>query len=506
MAIDEKLEEAKKESFVYDQPPVDPNYEEQSTPGPVARGLSKALMQSAFSKFGQAFTDTGDVRKDAQTRDQRLAPYMQSGGEAAAALEARWHTMEFENFKAQHIEPWVAQKKEMIDDYQRRHAQADEGVFEGPDGAPVQVNILTKEGRLKAVRMRGQLEKRFYSLNTDMDLELFNEAGKYGNNPMITDRAMAIQQATSNQLMTVANPAQTLDAEDKMSVMRGREAEAEARMAQAKATAAARPQKRPVSFAEALKHPDIGPGGIMQWFISDPAGLGVLHAEGGGASFVKEQLETAKGILMRDNPDLKEGTPELESKLARMEPQIVAKAAAKYLEHLDPNAYATAQQVTPHFFDQRAKDRERGIVDDKRQAPKVRQRNIDTWKDHAETHFNEYMENPNNDSSIDAALDNLDQWLRAAVYGDTDDPKLQAVTAARGEGTRRYVSDIFDQIPEHIRKWWATKEGSGIAQEENPREADIARRAAGKGGRRGRQRARILERERKRKKEKGLLP
>ena len=506
MAIDETKEEALTGPGVYERPPVDPTYKEQRTPGPIAQGLSKALMQSAFTKFGQAFTDTGDVRRDAATRESRLAPYAMAGGEAASALEARWHTMEYENFKAEHIDPWVQMKKSMLDDYQRRHAQADLGIFEGPDGEPDQVPIHTAEGRLKAVRMRGALEKRFYALNSDMDLELFNEAGKYEGNPQIIGRAQAIQAATANQLMTITNPEQTLDAADKMSVMRAREAEAAAQMVKAKATRdEAASRKRPVSYREAINHPDIGVPGIMQWFTSDPAGLAMMHAPGGGNSFVVAEAKIARGKIMKDNPDLKIGDPRIDAKLDKREPLIMMKAAGKYLKQLDPAAYAAAQEATPHFFVLKQDQAERGIVSD-RQDPKVRQQNVDKWKEYAQDHFNKYMENPANDSSIDAAMDDLEQWLGAAVYGDTDELELQAITAARGQGTTRYVGEILDQIPDHIKNWWATKGGSGIAQEENPEAAARARLLSGKSGtRRARQAARVAERERK-KKEKGLLP
>jgi hypothetical protein len=483
----------------YEAPPVRPDFERQETPGPVARGLSTALMQGAFAKFGQAFTDTGDVRKDAQSRDSRMAPWIQAGAGAASALEARWHTMEYENFQAEHVEPYIAKKRAMLDDYQRRHAQADDGIFEGPNGDPMPVDITTKEGRLRAGRMRGQMEKRFYAINSDMDLTLFGEAGKYSSNPMIVDRVNMIANSTSDTLSTVANPQQSLEEQEGRSVIRGRESAAEAAMVSTRAQAAnVKSQKRPKSFREAVKHPDVGVGGIVQWFVSDPDGIAVMNSPGGGASYLAAEEKTARGDIMAQNPDLKEGDPVLESKLKRAEPQWKMAAVTKYLESLDPAIADQARMATPHFFADLTQEKERGIVSDKRQAPEVRQRNVDTWKKHAETHFNEYMENPDNSSDIGAALDDLEQWLGAAVYGDTDEPGLQAVTAARGEGTERYVSDILEQIPEYIRNWWHTKKGSAIAQEENPEETRLKRAPSRRAAQRA---ARLLK-----KKNKGLLP
>jgi hypothetical protein len=253
---------------------------------------------------------------------------------------------------------------------------------------------------------------------------------------------------------------------------------------------------------EALKHPDVGIPGIMQWFTSDPAGLAMMNAPGGGNSYIVAEAKRAKGALMAQNPDLKDESPELLSKLDRLEPQIMMRAAAAYLEAQDPAAFEQAKVQTPWFFEV-PKEKERGITNDSRLDPKVRKRNVSTWKTHAQTHFNEYMQDTTNDPSIDAAIDDLEQWLGAAVYGDTDEPELQAITAARGQGTTRYVSEILEQVPKHIRGWWPK---SGIAREENLEEARIQEGMSGKYGPRGMRRAARKKRLLDKKKSKGLLP
>jgi hypothetical protein len=340
-----------------------------------------------------------------------------------------------------------------------------------------------------------------------MDLEVFNEAGKYSSNPMIVERAQAIEQSTAATLATVTNPEGTMKAEEGMSVMRAREAEAEAAMVNAQANRANRAaEKRPRSVAEAFKHPEIGADGLMGWLISDPGGLAILHAPGGGGSDVASERDLAMSELMRDNPELKEGDPELEAKLKRLEPQWVTAAAAKYIKRIDPKMHDDVKQAAPHFFADEA-GKERGIISDERQDPAVIQRNVDSWGRAAEDHFNKYMANPNNDPSIEAAMDEMDEWLRKAIYGDTDEPKLSAITAARGQGTKRYVDDVLEQVPEHIRAWWHSKDGSGIGKTENPEAAAIESRAAsakaGKGGRRARQAAAVRKRALNKK---GILP
>jgi hypothetical protein len=471
-------------------------------------------MQSAFSKFGQAFTDTGDVKKDAATRDSRLAPYIEAGGQASKALENRWHQMEYENIKNEKIEPWVAQKKAMLDDYQRRSAQGDIGIFEGPNGEPIELDVRNNaEDRLLAQRMTNQLTKRFYALNGDMDMELFNEMGKYSNNPLITDRALAIQAATSEQLMTIANPEDSINAEDKMSIMRQREADSAAKMVQAKNVGAQGKEKRAISYDDAMADPTIGAGGIMRWLISDPNGVAILTT-GGGSAFLDAEKKLAKGGLMKDNPSYTEGSAELEDALDRLKPQWMSAAAAKYVKHLSPSDYEMAKQITPHFFAADAEAKEVGIKDGDRVAPSTRKANLKTWENHAEDHFRKYMRDGTNDTSIEAAMEDLEQWIGAAVYGETEEPQLLAVSATRSEGNRRYVSEIVEGVIKHVENWWMTPDkvdeagkqigGSGIAIEENPRQAGLLR-AAKKPGKKG-QYARGELRRQRRKKDKGILP
>jgi hypothetical protein len=494
MAVDEVDE-------LYPKPAPDPTYEKQHAPGSIAQGLSKALMQSAFSKFGQAFTDTGDVKKDAATRESRLAPYMEAGGQAASALQARWNTMEYDNFNNEILEPYTGQKKALLDDYQRRSAQADIGIFEGPDGLPMPLDVQNSaEDRLLAGKMSAQLTKRFYALNSDMDMALFNEAGKYNSNPMITGRATAIQEATAETLKTIANPEDSLDTRDKESIIRKREADSAAAMVQAKGTAArAKDEKRPVSYDDAMAAPNIGAGGIIRWFISDPNGIAIMQT-GGGSTYLKSEKKLAKGSLMKNDPSLTEGSAELEDALERTSPQWLTAAATKYLKYLSPKDYELAKQITPHFFAQESEAPEVGIKSGDRIDPGVREANLKTWENHAEEHFKKYMQSGEKDPDIEAAMADLEEWMDAAIYGETEEPELLAVSATRSAGNRRYVEEMREGVLKHIKAWWHSRKGSGVAKEENEAEAGHQARLSGSRGPRAQRRARMFERRRNKKK------
>jgi len=463
-------------------------------------------MQSAFTKFGEAFTNTGHVAEDIATRESRLAPYAQAGAEAASALQNRWWQMEYENFQSQFLDGYVAKKRALQEDYLNRHAMADEGVFEGPDGNPVELDMTKAKDRERALRMRTQLEKRFWAVNADQDLELQEAAGKYSGNPLVQDRAFAIQKAAVSVIGTITNPEKTLEAEKAMNDIWWKQQDIRVREMQAKATAAAANQRnRPKSYRDAIKDPNIGPAGIMQWFTSDPDGITVLKT--GGAPYLDAEKNRAIAEIIKDNPDINPDPESLEmkAKLDKFRPRIVANAAVDYLTWLDPAMAEQAKQATPHFFEQamQQKNPPPAIVSDKRMSPDERAKNVDLWKEAAASHFDAYFKNANNDPNIESAFDDLETWLRKAIRGETNEGQLSGITIARGPGTEALANEVLEQVPVAVRDWWARENGSKIAQELNPDEAASARAAAGSGGRwRVRaaraKRRRLLDEERKR--------
>ena len=469
---------------LYPKPEPDPSYEEQKDPASsLRRGMSKSLMQGAFAKFGQAFTDTGDVRRDAQTRDSRLAPFIQAGGEVASALEGRWHQMEMDNFDNEFIKPYIGQKRQLLDDYQRRNAAADVGIFEGPTGEPEQLDLTLAEDRLRAVRMRSQLTTRFFALATDMDLEFMGEAAKYSANPLIVQRGNQLAKATSASITESSNPEQLMMKENAHSEMRGREARAAADMKSAEGIAAQNASKnQPKSLTQAMAHPNVGPEGIVPWLISDPNGLALMQAIGGGASYVKAEEDLAIGGILKDHPDWDMESSEMIQALKAKESQFVMGGALQMLKKLlPPEQFAQIKQAAPHFFEKDTPGGEVGIVSDKRMGPSARAQNVETWKNHAKTHIAEWFQRTGNTGKIEDAMAELEEWLHAAIYRETEEPRLVAVTMARGPGTKRLAEEVLKEVPAFIRKWAMEEGGSDIGAELNPEEAGLRKAASGVG-------------------------
>ena len=268
---------------------------------------------------------------------------------------------------------------------------------------------------------------------------------------------------------------------------------------------AAKAQKQPRSLAQALKHPEVGPEGIVPWLITDPNGVLVMQATGGGGSYVKEERDLALGAILKDHPDLTADDPTVVARLDAKEAQFVLGGALKMLEKMTtPEQFAAIKLASPQFFKEEG-PKEVAIVSDKRMGPETRAQHVDVWEGHAKTHIEKWFKDAGNSGNIEDAIAEMEDWLRAAIYRETDEPVLAAATMARGEGTKRLAKEILEQVPELIRKWWASEEGSGIAKELNPKAAGLYE-AAGRrsGGRRQRGIARSILRDQKKKREKGL--
>ncbi len=92
------------------------------------KGISKALMQNAFEKFGRGFTDTGhrggtwlgggsagggQPGSDAAA----MAPWREAGAKASEALEQRWQLMEYEDFQESHVAGYIKSTRELVDTF-----------------------------------------------------------------------------------------------------------------------------------------------------------------------------------------------------------------------------------------------------------------------------------------------------------------------------------------------------------------------------------------------------
>jgi hypothetical protein len=349
------------------------------------------------------------------------------------------------------------------------------------------------------------LVKRFYSLNTDMDMELFGEAQKFGANPLITARADKIREATSQVLTNTSNPENALQAEKTMAEIQHMENQDEAAMVQAKGVASQADKKnRPLDYSQAMGHAEVGPSKIVQWLTTNPDGIAVLNTEGGmGASMVLQEKKIAEGAILKKYPNLSRGDDEFDAKVAAQQPKWMMAGALRFIEKMSPADLEMVKQQAPQFFEDE-KPSDVAVVNDERMPPETRDEYTTTWKKHAATWLDAYMLNPDNDPSVDAVMDAMDEWLSVAIFGETDEPHLAAVTAARGKGTKTYTDQVREEVPAYIRANIADL--SSTARELNPEEAKTQDLLGGRHGPRGVRQGRKRQKAAEAKKKKGILP
>ncbi len=441
--------------------------------GPVAQGLSKALMASAFERFGHAFTDTGDVAKDAASEASRMAPWRAQGQKVAGALELRWHTMEYENFQASTIEPYIQAKKDMLENYKQRHADLDSGLWAGPpgpDGQPQiqQLDITNVAHREQIIRLRGQLEKDFYGRNGDMDVELFNLAVKYPTNPLISNRIQSIATATSNHLMTATNPQQTLQAEGAQSEITARMMTAETNKLQAKTAGAKEARtgvKEPTGLRQVRKHPEIGPSGAMEWLVGSAEGEAFLYGNRGGDA-IRDATNHYEQALIKQDSTLAKQPDKLADKLQQLQGRIRNLAAATILKEQAPDMLAASREATPHFFDFERKGAkpdgilaegdERGYKGEARLSPERKKALFEGWTELWNAELDSWASNPNNPTDPDKALEYMEGWIKNAITNGADgvpnhltiainsatkDVRAQLISALMSQGSRTVLDN-----------------------------------------------------------------
>lgn len=463
----------------------------RNTPSPMMKGLSTALMQGAFEKFGQAFTASGDVAQDIANESTRMKPFRDSGATVASRLEDRWFRMEYENFQKNEVEPFIYSKKMMLAAYKQQNDLLNDGMVLGPDGPVQQFDITTAEGRTAARRARTSLWSNFYSQNADMDMSLANEAYKYPHNPIIDARIQAIVKAGSDGLMQVGAPKQKLESEGlehgmMMDERRAGAAEQQARATQKMADRA----MEPTSVAEALKDRNVGVPGIMPWaedkMMNSPQAGAYLQEgratleEQAHQARIKEQL--ADGTIKRakdyDRSEVGPNYAEVQALLDQNAAAIQKAATVHFVATKNPKAAEEAKKYTPQYFDWQADAEsvtgEKKIISDKRVSTKERKKHIKEWEQPIANKLREYMEDPTNETDIESAISYIvDEWLPQAVTGAIDSDAPPHVLAAQAESTVGYRTDLQNWARRFLERNF--HKISGVAAEKNPSAAKKAR-------------------------------
>ncbi|KKK94983.1 hypothetical protein LCGC14_2677360, partial [marine sediment metagenome] len=385
-----------------------------ATDNPVTRNMSTALMQGAFEKFGQAFNDTGDVKRDAATREGRMAPWRAAGAKAAGALEQRWMKMEYEDFQKSSVAAFSEGSSGLIEEFQLENKLADEGQMVDAQGKVIQLDTTKQEDRARLVRYRSELFTKFYAKQTDMVQSLTAEGVKFPHNTMIREQMMNVFETSTNQLMNTAKPQERVETERAYSDIEVQERNAASAERQSRASAtAAKAAQRPVSVKEALADPSIGVQNILPWaedvmMNSPQAGAYIEQGKAVLTSMLhdKHKAEFVTGGGKEKEYDLldPENIAWVDSQLAQSGGAIQRAATVEFVKAKDPKAAEAAKQHSPQYYDMMSgetKDTPKGILSDKRITEDQRDDNVKAWKEPLAAKLEAYMADPNNDPDIE---------------------------------------------------------------------------------------------------------
>jgi hypothetical protein len=288
--------------------------------------------------------------------------------------------------------------------------------------------------------------------------------------------------------MNIAAPQKQLDAESTKHgmLMDEKNAATNARMADAQASRAKTAAQQTQTVQEYLK--DASGGGVRDVLQQMETGRlqHVLTAQGAkayldeGRAILREQIhrrneEEAKAAdedYDRLNPDT---IAEVEAQIERNGGAVQRAGAVALLRAVDPAAAKEARKYAPQFYELIPEEGLPGApapstqrkVPTKRVTRKQQKANIKKWKEPVADRLREYMENPENDTDIDAAITTvIDEWLPEALAGRASSNAPQGILASEDASFDEYRESVIEEMREYLTKhFWRL---SDIAREENP--------------------------------------
>ena len=463
-----------------------------------SKALSSALMEGAFEKFGQAFTDTGyrgrrgEGGPQAGSDPNAMAPWRAAGAKAAAALDERWQKMEYEDLQQTIIKDYTDDTKVLSDRYKMLNALLDDGKWQHPDGKIEELDVATEPDRARLLRYRGQLHTDFFTQLTDLTSTLAGEGVKYPNNDMIQEQLMNVFEAATNNLNVVANPQERIQAERAYSDIAVQERQS--RAARDTAKTAAKTAARPISVKEALADPNIGIANILPWAedtMMNSAQAGAYIAEG-KAVLTAELHEMHKTEWVAGGGKEKEYDkldPEniewVESQLAQSGGAIQRAATVEFVRAKDPKTAERAKQYSPQYYEmmsdvESASEDGVGVKPGKRITEKQRKANVQGWKEPLAAKLEAYMADAANDPDIEVAINHIvEEWLPQAITGATQSTAPSEILTTQSESTAQYRREVAEFARMYLEQNFHKL--SKVAAEQNKEATRKARRRAPRG-------------------------
>jgi hypothetical protein len=459
------------------------------------RGLSGAMLGSAYRSFGKAFDGGGYTPRGMRPDTSYLDNWTEAGSKAQKALEDRWHKSEFSNFRKNHLDKFQAEMQEIEKTSSFLTQELQEGRWPTSDGQVELLDYNIPEQRTKAARLRNHVQSEAIRRITDLQVNLNNVAAeKYSKNPIID---LMIQQMMEHQTQAMAAQFQTprpmQQAKDQMGLDTGRAdikyKQALTRQADAQTS---RTEGKYKSTDSVMR--DMGPAQAARYFANNVEGKALLEQTEFPGFMEKLTQQTADEYIKRQKWDQAEAmhgpNQEATQNFVQSElPRIRQRATYEWMkQEYGQDAAEAAAADRPGMLEGTAAPFKYDVTTNP--TKKETKEKTDRWDALGVAKANEQMARDPGMSKKEAKDWLMDEWLPKALDG-TDIAEggaylkqFDGLTAEEAnKAAAPYIAAVRKAL-EKASKWLGSGAGTeGLLPEQKSQPAGTPRRGRGGLGR-----------------------
>jgi hypothetical protein len=452
------------------------------------RGISSALVGSAYESFGKAFDGGGYTPRGMRPDDSHMANWRNQGAKAQKRLEDRWYKSEFENFRKNHLEAYQKEQQDLVQDMGYLTNELKEGRWQQSDGSILELDYNVPEDRTKGQRLRSQVEAEAAGRFAEAQIRLNTVAAeKYANNPIIDGM---IQQMMEHQTTALAGqfnqPGANAQQGRDLAERKG-QAEIEYKQSltrQADATTAN-------LGTQGAKYKDtnavfqaMNPGDAARYFTHNVDGKALFEEVGGDYIQQMEQITATEFIRSQkwDSQEAGLNSEAIQSYVASKRPNIYQRAMHEWMkQEYGEEVAAAASDGRPMMRELPAPDFKFDVdVNPDKKETKVL---TDKWDALGHTVGNQAMAQDRDMTPEEAKEYVMEEWLPAAMNGEdiqqggAYNKQFKGLTAdEKNAAAAPYIQAVRDSL-EKALKWLGTGEGTGgLTTEQKPRPMSRGRR------------------------------
>ena len=448
------------------------------------RGISKALMGSAFESFGKAFEGGGYTPRGQKPgpSDAAMSPWRQQGINTQQLMENRWHMAEFKQFKKSYLDPFQANLQELQDGAETLGKELDQGRWPTIDGGVDTFDMKNEADRMKMLRLRGQLEKDLTMKATEMHIALNNEASqKYANNPIVDSMIGRLMDSVTKQNTSQFKPTQAMAAGAQEAGIKDVEANTEYKRAltdKARAETAGAAGTKYMSTDQVMSN--LGPEQAVRYFTNHVRGKELLEANSAFPGYL-QQMETRLRKQYRANNKLTDAEALDKINEAKENdfikengPRMFRRAIGEFVKgEYGDEAYQAAGASREGLFPDPAGPKTFDVKTNP--TKKETKKKEKEWNTLGKKMADEELRKDPKLSREEAVDWLMDEWFPEALQGhdivtDSYLEQFEGLTADEAnKAAAPYIKAIRDSLRKYAEKWVGTgAENEGLLPEQRP--------------------------------------